>query len=158
MQQSVVSRPYPKLAFKFYGPFKSLKKIGNAAYKLDLPQHSLVHPLFHVSQLKPFTPNYTPVFAELPTITDLSTAELLPEQVLDRRLVKKGNRAIPQVLIKWSKLPVHAATWEDYYVVKPRLPHALAWGQASSAAGGGVSVATVPEAGNAEDTIDDMSV
>lgn len=146
----MVSRPYPKLAFKFYGPFQILERIGSAAYRFDLPDHSLVHPAFHVSQLKPFTPNYSPVFSELPTVVDLNTADLCPEAILDHRSVKKGNHAIPQVLVKWSKLPTHSATWEDFYVIKERFPGALAWGQASSGAGESVSATTILEAESVE--------
>jgi len=51
--------------------------------------------------------------------------------------VKKGNKAIPQVLLKWTSLPESSATWEDYYVVKQRFPNAVAWGQAASEGGGG---------------------
>jgi hypothetical protein len=114
----MVSRPFPKLAFKFFGPYEVLERIGSTAYKLDLPEGSLIHPVFHVSPLKPFTPNYTLVFTELPSSVDLSVQELQPEQVLERRLVRKGNKAIPQVRVKWSTLPEAAATWKDYYVAK----------------------------------------
>lgn len=47
-------RANQKLAFKFFGPFKIIAKIGAAAYRLDLPESSAVHPMFHVSQLKEF--------------------------------------------------------------------------------------------------------
>jgi hypothetical protein len=118
VQQSVVSRPYPKLALKYYGPYEILEKLGAAAYKLNLPEGSLIHPVFHVSQLKLFTPNYSQVFAELPLLLDLASQQLQPERMLERRLVKKGNQAIPQVKVKWVNIPEASATWEDYYVVK----------------------------------------
>jgi hypothetical protein len=146
VQQSVVHRPFPKLAFKFFEPYEVLERIGKAAYKLDLPVGSLIHPIVHVSQLKPFTPNYTPVFQDLTKLVDLSVHDLLPETILHRRLVKKGNQAIPQVMIKWRGLPVESATWEDLNMVKKRFPDAVAWGQATSAAGEGVTRVTEQEA------------
>jgi hypothetical protein len=88
-----------------------------------------------VSQLKPFVADYTPVFSKLPMTTDLEAAAAIPEQVLDRRLVKKGNSAIPQVFIKWTGLPETSATWEDYNMLCDRFPAAPAWGHADSSAG-----------------------
>jgi hypothetical protein len=42
-----------KLAPRFIGPFKILKKRGEVAYQLEFPsQLSNVHDVFHVSQLK----------------------------------------------------------------------------------------------------------
>ena len=134
-QSSVVNRPFPKLAMKFYGPFTIIQKIGPTAYTLDLPANSLIHPTFHVSQLKAFTPDHTPVFSDLPPLVQLDGSDVLPEAILERRLVKKGNRAVPQVLIKWTKLPATSATWEDFYVLQQRFPTALAWGQAPSPGG-----------------------
>lgn len=154
VQQLVVSRPYPKLAYKFYGPFQILERIGSATYKLELPEHSLIHPVFHVSQFKPFTPKHSPVFSELPKAFDLTTTDLQPELVLDRRLVKKGNHAIPQVLIKWCKLPAEAATWEDLYVVRQRFPEAVAWEQETSVAGGDARPYTGEKAGCSNYAID----
>lgn len=136
---SVASRPYPKLAYKFYGPFEVLERIGAVAYKLALPENSLIHPVFHVSQLKPFTPNYTPVYHELPQLVDLSVRQVEPEMIMDRRLVQKGNKAIPQVLIKWTNTSANAATLEDYYVIKARFPAVVAWGQATLPEGEGVT-------------------
>jgi hypothetical protein len=140
-QSSVASRPFPKLAFKYFGPYKILQKIGVAAYKLELPAGSLVHPVFHVSQLKPYTADYSPVYADLPKIPDLTQRDLQPQCILQRRLVKKGGAAIVQVLVQWQGLPADSATWEDWTVMQARFPDSSAWGQASIPGGGDVTPA-----------------
>jgi hypothetical protein len=131
-QSSLVNRPYPKLAYKFYGPFTVLEQIGAVAYKLDLPANNKIHNVFHVSQLKSFTSDYSPVFPDISKLVDLNSASTEPEAILDRRLVKKGNGVVPHMLIKWSNFPATSATWEDYYVLKKQFPSAVSWGQATS--------------------------
>jgi hypothetical protein len=146
----MVNRPCPKLAFKFFGPFRVLGKIGAAAYKLDLPDSAQVHLVFHISQLKPYDTSYTPVFTTLPPLVDLSRTDIVLEEILDRRLVRKGNQVVPQILIRWSGVPVESTTWEDYYVLKNRFPDAIAWGQADTEARGivmSVPVASSQDAG-----------
>jgi hypothetical protein len=66
-----------------------------------------------------------------------------PDAILERRLVKKGNAAVPQVLIKWLGLPTEQATWEYWEVLKVLFPSVLAWGQASSSPGGIVTPGTI---------------
>ncbi|GAU36702.1 hypothetical protein TSUD_16140 [Trifolium subterraneum] len=52
-QNSVLGRRVHKLSKRFYGPFKLIKAIGEVAFELELPPSSRIHPVFHVSQLKP---------------------------------------------------------------------------------------------------------
>jgi hypothetical protein len=101
-QSTVVNKPFPKLALKYFGSYRIVEKLGTMAYKLSLPPHSVVNPVFHVSQLKAFTPNNSPVFSCLPDISALDSAEFSSEVILDRRLVKKGNVVITQVLVQWT--------------------------------------------------------
>jgi hypothetical protein len=69
-----------------------------------------------VSQLKDYRPDYIQVFSELPKCSTLDALDTEPEAALDRRLVKKGNTALPQVLTKGTGLPADMATWEDWEV------------------------------------------
>ena len=58
-----------KLFEKFLGPFEILAKAGTHSYTLRLPDTIRgVHPIFHVSMLKPATPNTIPNRVQSPPL------------------------------------------------------------------------------------------
>lgn len=67
VQTLVTTCSCQKLAFKFYGPFKVLKKVGLVAYKLELPASVHIHLVVHVSQLKQHVPTQAIVGPNLPS-------------------------------------------------------------------------------------------
>lgn len=80
--------------------------IGKVAYKLKLPDSTLIHPVFHVSQLKAFR-------GVLPASSYIREwfhgkpdyMEPQPQAILDRRVVKHHNVAQVQYLVKWQDFP-----------------------------------------------------
>jgi Chromo (CHRromatin Organisation MOdifier) domain len=103
-----------KLQPKFFGPFEILERIGQVAYKLNLPPGTMIHPVFHVSQLKKRVGTSTAISTGLPIIGIEGEVWVEPVAILDRRLTKRNNKAVTELLIKWSNLEDEDATWEVY--------------------------------------------
>ena len=100
-----------KLSAKFFGPYQVLEKVRAVAYRLALPTNAKVHPVFHVSQLKQHVGNVV-VQSALPTMDGEGVISRVPVQILQRRMIKKGNHAVTQVLVQWSNSFAEDATWE----------------------------------------------
>jgi ribosomal protein S19E (S16A) len=99
-----------KLLPKFYGPFEVLEKLGKVAYKLSLPPGSLIHDVFHVSQLKKKVGTSVRIGTGLPLVSGDGKVKLEPIAFLDRRIVKKNNQVEVEVLVQWSNLQAEDAT------------------------------------------------
>nr|GFA33517.1 hypothetical protein [Tanacetum cinerariifolium] len=102
-----------KLSSKYYGPFLILEKIGVVAYKLDLPNHSQIHAVFHVSQLKLCKGSSNKV-GMLPHCGPTGLISSEPIAILDRKTVKVNNKVAVYVLVKWFNHTNEDATWELY--------------------------------------------
>ncbi|XP_070002863.1 uncharacterized protein [Nicotiana sylvestris] len=69
-----------KLSSRYIGPYKIIQRIGQVAYKLDLPpEMSLVHPVFHVSMLKKVVGDMSLI---VPVETIEANEELSYEEIL----------------------------------------------------------------------------
>ncbi|XP_070048586.1 uncharacterized protein [Nicotiana tomentosiformis] len=103
-----------KLSPRYVGQYRITQRIGQVAYKLDLPpEMSLVHPVFHVSMLKKVVGNPS---AMVPVETievseELSYEEILVD-ILDRQVRKLRNNEIASVKVLWQNQQVEEATLE----------------------------------------------
>ena len=46
-----------------------------------------------------------------------------PIAVLERKMVKRNNRAVTEVLIAWSNSYAEDATWESLFALQQKFPH-----------------------------------
>ena len=100
-----------KLSPRFYGPYQVLEKIGEVAYRLDLPSNAAIHPVFHVSCLKAKLGHNHVAVALLPSMNSNGILAPEPVAVLQTRSHKLINRLITQHLIQWQGENADDATW-----------------------------------------------
>lgn len=105
--------PASKFNPRWCGPFTITERIGKVAYRLELPSTMRVHPVFHISLLKPYqapedvddrpAPRPPPIIGD-----DVYEAE----RISNRRIVTVNGRQQTQYLVHWRGYPDSEATWE----------------------------------------------
>ncbi|GJR90561.1 retrotransposable element Tf2 [Tanacetum coccineum] len=110
-----------KLSPKYYGPFRIEERIGEVAYKLQLPDHSQIHSVFHISQHKKCH-GKDHHMGILPQLREDGLLEYKPMAILERSLGKQNNRPVMFVLTQWTNRPIEEATWEIYADLIARFP------------------------------------
>ena len=103
-----------KLAPRYVGPFKILKRRGEVAYQLELPDSlSGVHDVFHVSQLKKcLRALEEQIPLEELTVKDDLTYEEFPIKILETVERVTRSRVIKMCKVQWNRYSEAEATWE----------------------------------------------
>ena len=114
-----------KLSPKFIGPYPILERIGEVAYRLELPADlDKVHNVFHVSQLRRYISDPSHILnPETIEIDETMTYEETPVKILDSKIRKTRNREVKQVKVLWSNNRVEEATWETEDSMRAKYPH-----------------------------------
>ena len=136
------TRPSKKLSEKFLGPLTIIAQAGTHSFTLHLPERMCsIHPVFHISMIKPTTPNSFLGWNSIPDPPVIIDGE--PEyeisSILDSK-IDKQHKCKLQYLVQWtsyegtdeetswlpaSELPHASELISDFYQAYPNPDHCL---------------------------------
>ena len=118
-QTSVTGTTYSKLGKQYYDPFQVTECMGKVAYKVQLPEYSRIHPIFHVSLLKPYIATTTaPAAVDLPPLTSDNHPVVTPLAIVASKVIPSETGPKHMVLVQWQGLPPEETSWEEWSVLK----------------------------------------
>ena len=111
-----------KLSPRYIGPYRIVKRVGNVAYELELPQDfavvqsgiSHLHVIGHPSLILP---------TESIRIKDSLSYEEVPFQLFDCQVRRLRTKEVALVKVVWRNQLVEGATWEAEEDMKKRYPY-----------------------------------
>jgi len=115
--QSLDPRSKRKLGPRYAGPFRVVERVGSLAYRLELPEGSRLHDVFHVGLLKAYRGDPP---ATTPALPPTARGRLLPAP--EKVLKAQKRRDVWHVLVQWTGLPVDDATWEKLDEFRQQFP------------------------------------
>ncbi|PKI53798.1 hypothetical protein CRG98_025804 [Punica granatum] len=93
-----------------YSAFVVAQAFLDNVFKLHGMPETIIHPVFHVSQLKKAI-GVANCSTELPIAADDSEAlTMQPSAIIERRMVRRGNKVVAQVLVHWTNTSPAEAT------------------------------------------------
>ncbi|KAK3010186.1 hypothetical protein RJ639_010771 [Escallonia herrerae] len=106
-----------RLLQKYEGPLTIVKKIGKMAYKVDPPHwwSRQLHPVFHVSMLKPFyedTANPSRGQIKRQGLKPKAAGKRVAEAILNDRVIIASRKRHQEYLVKWQGQMDEENTWE----------------------------------------------
>jgi hypothetical protein len=123
---NLVNQPSSKFRKRWLGPFSVIEKVGSQSYRLDLPTHMQIHPVFHVSKLKLWHDDNehadrmvykADVAAHRDYVSDAFLVHaILDVKVANHQMYKKGKALLFK--IRWEGCNAKDDTWEPYIQVK----------------------------------------
>jgi hypothetical protein len=117
-----------ELASRYIGPYEVIEVCGPVAYRIQLPERfSVVHNMFHVTQLKkgmPVPENKVIPEANAWIEPDFSLIEH-PLRVLDQKERKTRRQTVRMYKIQWSHHTEEEATWETEEYLNAKYPRFL---------------------------------
>ncbi|GJX90958.1 putative reverse transcriptase domain-containing protein [Tanacetum coccineum] len=113
-----------KLNPRFVGPFKVIKRVGDVAYKLELPEElSRVHNTFHVSNLKKCHADEPLAVLGWTFNFDASFTLSRNLKITDREVKRLKRSRIPLVKVRWNSKRGPEFTWEREDQFRKKYPH-----------------------------------
>ncbi|GJY21673.1 putative reverse transcriptase domain-containing protein [Tanacetum coccineum] len=114
-----------KLSPRFIGPFKILKRVGEVAYTLELPEEMRgIHNTFHVSYLRKCLADESSVITlDEVEINPESTFQEEPITILVRKSRQLRNKEISLVKVEWKHRKGTSVRWEPEVKMRIRYPH-----------------------------------
>jgi hypothetical protein len=103
-----------KLMPRYIGPFRIRRVIGKGAYDLELPGHMQIHPVFHVSLLKPFRRDASTGRKQTPPepIECDGGSEYFIAGIRTHRMSGRGKNRCKQFLVQWRGYGPEHDSWE----------------------------------------------
>ncbi|CAA7389230.1 unnamed protein product [Spirodela intermedia] len=105
--KSLAKKENEKLNPHYFGPYPIMERIRLVAYKLQLPDHSNVHLVFHISQLRKTLRSNNISQPIPPTLSEEQEWILIPDGI-------KAHKSTPQdteILVSWKHLPEFESSW-----------------------------------------------